>query len=65
MFHKVSNASKVAFIYLAQTFPFSIIDCQMETPHLESLGAECIPIEEFLEILDKEADKENVIPAIR
>ena len=62
MFHKVSNASKAAFIYLAQTFPFSVIDCQMETTHLESLGAESIDLADFLEILDREAEKENILP---
>lgn len=61
MFHKVSNASKAAFIYLVKTIPFSVIDCQMETSHLESLGAESINLADFLEILDTEAEKENIL----
>ncbi|MEE9362562.1 MAG: leucyl/phenylalanyl-tRNA--protein transferase [Cellulophaga sp.] len=54
MFSKVSNASKFAFIKLAQELEeknYSLIDCQMYTEHLESLGADEIPREEFLHIL--------------
>ncbi|ALM09316.1 leucyl/phenylalanyl-tRNA--protein transferase [Sediminicola sp. YIK13] len=54
MFSKVSNASKFAFIKLAQELEekrYSLIDCQVYTPHLESLGAEEIPREAFIEIL--------------
>ncbi|UKJ07277.1 leucyl/phenylalanyl-tRNA--protein transferase [Solitalea lacus] len=61
MFHKVSNASKIAFIYLAQSIPFSIIDCQMETEHLKSLGAESISMELFLETLDQQADMPSLL----
>ena len=39
MFSLVSNASKVAFAYLLQKTHFRLIDCQVENPHLESLGA--------------------------
>lgn len=54
MFSKVSNASKFAFIRLAQECEkkkYKLIDCQVYTPHLESLGAEEIPREEFIKIL--------------
>jgi leucyl/phenylalanyl-tRNA--protein transferase len=43
MFSHVSNASKAAFIHLVrdlQADGVKLIDCQMHTPHLESLGAE-------------------------
>ena len=56
MFSKVSNASKFAFIKLAQELEgkgYSLIDCQVYTPHLESLGAEEIPREAFIEILNR------------
>jgi len=46
MFSKVSNASKIAFIYLAQKLKeknYTLIDCQVYTNHLASLGAEEIP----------------------
>ncbi len=55
MFSKVSNASKFAFIKLAQELErknYKLIDCQVYTPHLESLGAEEMPREEFLCILN-------------
>ena len=61
MFSKKTDASKAAFIVLAQTLGklgFSMIDCQLYTPHLESLGAEKIDRKEYLELLNKglEAD---------
>ena len=54
MFSKVSNASKVAFISLAQKLmqqDYKLIDCQVYTAHLESLGAKEISREEFLSYL--------------
>lgn len=54
MFAKVSNASKVAFITLVeklQAEDYKLIDCQVYTDHLASLGAEEIPRDEFLSIL--------------
>ena len=56
MFSLVSNASKFAFIKLAdelQQKKYSLIDCQLYTKHLESLGAEEIPRSRFIEILNK------------
>ena len=51
MFSKVSNASKVAFIYLAQQKEYSLIDCQMYNEHLASLGAREIKRVDFLKFL--------------
>ncbi len=54
MFSKQSNASKVAFITLVQQllkWKFTLIDCQITTPHLISLGAREIPRSEFLKML--------------
>lgn len=49
MFSKVNNASKVALAYLSQCRDtISMIDCQMYTPHLASLGAREIPRVEFI-----------------
>lgn len=57
MFAKKSNASKAAFVscveYLKQK-DFRIIDCQMKTAHLQSLGAREISRKAYLQIL-KEA----------
>ncbi len=54
MFAKVSNASKYGFIHLVEKLKqenIKLIDCQIYTPHLESLGAEEIPRREFLKYL--------------
>ena len=51
MFSKVNNASKFALIYLVQEFDFKLIDCQVHTNHLESLGARFITMEEYLSML--------------
>lgn len=51
MFSKVSNASKVALISLAEDFGISLIDCQVHSAHLESMGATLMPQEEFLAII--------------
>jgi leucyl/phenylalanyl-tRNA--protein transferase len=51
MFSRVSNASKAAFIQLVRDLDaqgVQLIDCQMHTAHLESLGAEPISREAFL-----------------
>ena len=51
MFSKTSNASKAALIALCQTNRYDLIDCQVYTAHLESLGAEMISREEYMEAL--------------
>lgn len=46
MFSREPDASKVALVRLArqlQQWDFGLIDCQMETPHLASLGARTMP----------------------
>ena len=52
MFSKESNASKVAFVTFIQNTNYKLIDCQVYTNHLESLGAEGIPRDVFLEFLN-------------
>jgi leucyl/phenylalanyl-tRNA--protein transferase len=54
MFTKVSNASKAAFITLTRALQargFLLIDCQVDSPHLQSLGAELMPRKIFLDIM--------------
>ena len=51
MFAKVSNASKVGFISLVQNSNYKLIDCQLHTKHLESLGGKHISRLEFLKFL--------------
>lgn len=54
MFAKKSNASKFGFIKMVKKFSeegLKLVDCQVYTEHLESLGAVEIPREDFLEFL--------------
>ncbi|OSM06888.1 leucyl/phenylalanyl-tRNA--protein transferase [Magnetofaba australis] len=56
MFHSVDNASKVAFAALAAHLRdrgFSLIDCQMTTPHMLRFGAREVPRAEFLRLLER------------
>ncbi len=56
MFSKTPNASRFAFIkYIRQIKDegVTMIDCQVYTQYLESLGARMIPRSEFIEILKK------------
>lgn len=51
MFSKMSNASKYGFIAFIQDTNFKLIDCQVFTEHLASLGAEEINRKTFLSYL--------------
>ncbi len=54
MFSLTPNASKFAFIKLAEELQeknYRIIDCQLYTDHLSSLGAKEIPRKEFINLL--------------
>jgi len=54
MFSKVNDASKVAFFNLVSLLKeknYKLIDCQLYTPHLESLGAVEITRKDFLKLL--------------
>ena len=55
MFSLVPNASKFAFIKMVlelQQRQYKLVDCQIHTNHLESLGAELISRKEFLRVLN-------------
>lgn len=61
MFSKVPDASKIALVALCQqlkAWGFRIIDTQMETAHLRSLGATLISREYFESILKQETHKD-------
>ena len=61
MFSKEPNTSKLALIHLAkfmQRIGGKFIDCQLETPHLKSLGGRFIPYEEYLGILNPDGLKQ-------
>ncbi|PKM10606.1 MAG: leucyl/phenylalanyl-tRNA--protein transferase [Gammaproteobacteria bacterium HGW-Gammaproteobacteria-3] len=51
MFHKKTDASKVAFVTLAEqlrNWHYQLIDCQVQTQHLLSLGAQEISRRDFV-----------------
>ncbi|MDO9372353.1 MAG: leucyl/phenylalanyl-tRNA--protein transferase [Gammaproteobacteria bacterium] len=54
MFSRRSNTSKVALAHLVaclRKWNYALIDCQMHTAHLASLGAEELPRREFIRLL--------------
>ena len=62
MFARRSNASKVAFVALVRQLArwgFRLIDCQVHTGHLASLGATAISRQAFTAILDQECDSSS------
>jgi leucyl/phenylalanyl-tRNA--protein transferase len=55
MFHKQTDASKVAFVTLVQQlkiWDYQLIDCQVHSAHLVSLGAEDIDRRIFAQMLN-------------
>lgn len=60
-FHRVSDASKVALLDLADRLLAaggSLIDVQLTTAHLRSLGAQDLPRDRFLSMLAVERDRD-------
>ena len=54
MFTKANNASKIGFVHLVKELTknkYKLIDCQVPSAHLKSLGAEEISRKEFLKYL--------------
>lgn len=54
MFSRVTDASKVAFVFLVrqlQRWQFRVIDCQIQSAHLDQFAAELIPRSEFTTLL--------------
>lgn len=63
MFTTMDNASKLALITLTSKLlerGFTLIDCQVHTKHLESMGAENIKRDRFLELLGKGMEFETL-----
>lgn len=51
MFSRASNASKIALVHLARQIHrrgYGLIDCQVHTPHLASMGAREMPRSAFM-----------------
>lgn len=68
MFHRVSDASKVALLDLAVRFAEvggRLLDVQLTTPHLRSLGATDLPRDRFLALLADVRDEVVLLPTDR
>ncbi|OHC64519.1 MAG: leucyl/phenylalanyl-tRNA--protein transferase [Pseudomonadales bacterium RIFCSPLOWO2_02_FULL_63_210] len=60
MFSRADNASKVGFVTLVEqlkAWGFALIDCQMPTQHLHSLGARPIARADFADYLKRHIDQ--------
>ncbi len=60
MFSKMSDASKVALVYLVrqlQRWGYELIDCQVHTQHLQKLGAIEISRRHYRTLLDRLSDQ--------
>lgn len=56
MFHRETDASKVAFVTAVEalrSWGYAMIDCQVHTDHLASLGAEPVPRARFILMLER------------
>ncbi|MEI6060138.1 MAG: leucyl/phenylalanyl-tRNA--protein transferase [Bacteroidota bacterium] len=63
MFHHETNASKVALYHLVEklkSWDFEIIDAQVYTNHLKSLGGEMIPRGQYVNILTSAVQIEDI-----
>lgn len=65
MFSRADNASKVGFVTLVEqlkAWGFALIDCQMPTQHLHSLGARPIARADFADYLKRHIDQPSKAP---
>jgi len=59
MFSRERDASKVALTHLARSGKYDLIDCQLENPHLVSMGSQTISREQYIDYLHRYGDLEN------
>lgn len=67
MFHTQTDASKVAFVNLVEQLKiwgYQVIDCQVHTEHLQSLGAEEIDRRSFAQLLRQYASRPSAWQAL-
>ncbi len=65
MFSRESDASKVAFFHLVtqlKKWQFSLVDCQVGSNHMSSLGAEEIARATFIEHIESACDRQSLAP---
>lgn len=53
MFSRFSDASKITLVHLCQSGLYQLIDCQLPTDHLASLGASSLDRQEFENLLTR------------
>ena len=64
MFHRVTEASKVALaglVWLARATGISLIDCQVSSDHLLSLGARNLPRQHFENLLARAIKRDGTV----
>ena len=64
MFSSESDASKIALVYLArklEDMEFKLIDCQVNSAHMQTLGAKLITRRKFTNILDKHCNYDKTL----
>jgi leucyl/phenylalanyl-tRNA--protein transferase len=57
MFSQVSNASKTALIHLCNSDKYTLLDCQVHTEHMESMGSRMISRKEYMDMLQNNVPK--------
>lgn len=60
MFSRRTDASKVALAYLVkqlEAWGFGLLDCQVSSPHMTTLGATTLPRRDFERLLDRLCDQ--------
>jgi leucyl/phenylalanyl-tRNA---protein transferase len=65
MFSKVSNASKAALIWLCTKNNYALVDCQVRTEHLISMGAEMINRLDYVNLLHIKDEKRYTDEGLR
>jgi leucyl/phenylalanyl-tRNA--protein transferase len=66
MFHKETDASKVAFASLVELLRphFDVFDAEIMNPHLASLGCVDVPRKWFLDRLERQRDASIPFPTL-
>jgi leucyl/phenylalanyl-tRNA--protein transferase len=64
MFSRATDASKVALVHLVgqlKAWDYQFIDCQIQSDHMDSLGARCIPRYDFQQLLQEYVEDDCLI----
>lgn len=61
MFSHTRDASKSALVHLAHSGSYALIDCQLETPHLMSMGAQTLSREKYIDLLNQYGDLSSAV----